>query len=235
MAIIMSETQLKTLTKKDRYEELYKNFSWKVPKYYNFGFDVVDQWAEDRTKLALISIDRSGENAHYHTFFDLKVQSNQFVNVLRKIGVKKGDRVLVVLQSIPEWYIAIIGMFKLGVVPMPGTVLLTSKDIEYRVNRAGACMVLTDMDHADRLEVLHTPGHSPGGVSFLHNRMVFGGDTLFQGSIGRTDFRKGSFEDLSKSIKTRLYALPDDTIVYTGHGPVTTIGDEKRYNAFVRA
>ena len=85
------------------------------------------------------------------------------------------------------------------------------------------------------LTVIHTPGHSPGGVSFLFNRMLFGGDTLFQGSIGRTDFRKGSFEDLAKSIKTRLYTLPDDTIVYTGHGPVTTIGDEKRYNAFVRA
>jgi glyoxylase-like metal-dependent hydrolase (beta-lactamase superfamily II) len=85
------------------------------------------------------------------------------------------------------------------------------------------------------LEVLHTPGHSPGGVSFLYDRMVFCGDTLFQGSIGRSDFRKGSFEDLSNSIKTRLYTLPDDTIVYTGHGPVTTIGDEKKYNAFVRA
>ena len=84
-------------------------------------------------------------------------------------------------------------------------------------------------------EVLHTPGHSPGGVCFLYDRMVFGGDTLFQGSIGRTDFRKGSFEDLANSIKTRLYTLPDDTVVYTGHGPVTTIGDEKRYNAFVRA
>ena len=84
-------------------------------------------------------------------------------------------------------------------------------------------------------EVLYTPGHSPGGVSFLYDRMLFGGDTLFQGSIGRTDFRQGSFEDLSNSIKTRLYTLPDDTIVYTGHGPVTTIGDEKKYNAFVRA
>jgi len=84
------------------------------------------------------------------------------------------------------------------------------------------------------LEVIHTPGHSPGGVSFLHDSMLFGGDTLFQGSIGRTDFRKGSFEDLSKSIKTRLYSLPDDTIVYTGHGPVTTIGEEKMYNPFVR-
>jgi glyoxylase-like metal-dependent hydrolase (beta-lactamase superfamily II) len=85
------------------------------------------------------------------------------------------------------------------------------------------------------LEVIYTPGHSPGGVCFLNDKMLFGGDTLFQGSIGRTDFRKGSYEDLSKSIKTRLYTLPDDTIVYTGHGPVTTIGDEKRYNAFVRA
>ena len=85
------------------------------------------------------------------------------------------------------------------------------------------------------LEVLYTPGHSPGGVSFLYDRMLFGGDTLFQGSIGRTDFRQGSFEDLSNSIKKRLYTLPDNTIVYTGHGPVTTIGDEKKYNAFVRA
>jgi len=85
------------------------------------------------------------------------------------------------------------------------------------------------------LEVLHTPGHSPGGVSFLQNGMVFCGDTLFQGGIGRTDFRKGSFEELVKSIKTRLYTLPDDTIVYTGHGPITTIGEEKSYNPFVRA
>ena len=84
------------------------------------------------------------------------------------------------------------------------------------------------------LESLHTPGHSPGGVSFVHDRMVFGGDTLFQGSIGRTDFRQGSFEDIARSIKTRLYTLPDDTIVYTGHGPITTIGEEKKHNAFVR-
>jgi glyoxylase-like metal-dependent hydrolase (beta-lactamase superfamily II) len=85
-----------------------------------------------------------------------------------------------------------------------------------------------------QLQVLHTPGHSPGGVIFLHDRIVFGGDNLFLGSIGRTDFRQGSFEDLSKSIKTQLYTLPDDTIVYTGHGPHTTIGHEKQYNPFVR-
>ena len=138
-----------TLNKKDRYEELYKNFKWNIPKYYNFGFDVVDKWAEDRTKLALISIDRSGKRDRYHTFRDLSVESNRYANALRRMGVKKGDRVLVVLQSIPEWYIALIGMFKLGVIPMPGTVLLTAKDVEYRVNRAEACMIFTDMGHAD--------------------------------------------------------------------------------------
>jgi len=138
--------------KKDRYELMYKNFEWKIPEYYNFGFDVVDQWAEDRTKLALLSLNASGEKANYHTFYDLKVLSDQFANMLKKRGINKGDRVLVILQSIPEWYIALIGMFKLGVVPMPGTVLLTSKNIEYRLNRSEACMVLTDMDHADRIE-----------------------------------------------------------------------------------
>lgn len=137
---------------KETYEQLYKNFKWEIPKYYNFGFYVVDKWAEDRTKLALISIDRTGKHDRYHTFYDLSRASNRFANFLKKIGVKKGDRILVILQSIPEWYIALIGMMKMGVVPMPGTVLLTSKDIEYRINRAEACMVLTDMDHADIVE-----------------------------------------------------------------------------------
>ncbi len=134
------------------YEKLYKNFRWEIPKYYNFGFDVVDKWAEDRTKLALISIDRTGKHDRYHTFYDLSRTSNKFTNFLLKIGVKKGDRILVILQSIPEWYISLIGMFKLGVVAIPGTVLLTAKDIEYRINNSEAIMVLTDMDHADIVE-----------------------------------------------------------------------------------
>ena len=98
------------------------------------------------------------------------------------------------------------------------------------------------IEHGDKvkvgrfeLEVLHTPGHSPGGVSFLYDHMVFCGDTLFQGSIGRTDFRLGSIEEITRSIKTRLYNLPDETVVYTGHGPITNIGDEKKFNGYVRA
>lgn len=85
-----------------------------------------------------------------------------------------------------------------------------------------------------KLKVIHTPGHSPGGVSLLCDEGIFVGDTLFQGSIGRTDFRAGSMPELKSSIREKLYTLPDDTIVYTGHGPETTIGEEKKYNMFVK-
>jgi acetyl-CoA synthetase len=141
--------------KKERlsdYEKLYRDFKWEVPEYYNFAFEVIDKWAQDRTKLALVSLDRSSEKAYYQTFYELSYLSNRFVNVLRGLGIRKGERVLVILESIPEWYAVMIGMFKLGVIPMPGTVLLTSKDIEYRINRAEACMVITDVNHIGRVE-----------------------------------------------------------------------------------
>jgi glyoxylase-like metal-dependent hydrolase (beta-lactamase superfamily II) len=82
--------------------------------------------------------------------------------------------------------------------------------------------------------VLHTPGHTPGGISLLYDKTVFVGDTLFQGSIGRTDFPGGDYGTLMKSIETKLFPLPDDTRVYTGHGDATTMGDEKRWNPFLR-
>jgi glyoxylase-like metal-dependent hydrolase (beta-lactamase superfamily II) len=84
------------------------------------------------------------------------------------------------------------------------------------------------------LAVLHTPGHTPGGVSFHTDRCVFVGDALFYGSIGRTDLPGGDYDTLIRSIQTKLFNLDDDTTVYTGHGPATTIGQEKRSNPFVR-
>ncbi|MCF8025029.1 MAG: MBL fold metallo-hydrolase [Desulfobacteraceae bacterium] len=83
------------------------------------------------------------------------------------------------------------------------------------------------------LKVLHTPGHSPGGISLLTDKMVFVGDTLFAGSIGRTDLPGGDFDTLISSIKNKLLVLDEDTKVYTGHGPTTTIGQEKRANPFL--
>ena len=82
-------------------------------------------------------------------------------------------------------------------------------------------------------KVIHTPGHTPGGVSLFTDGHVFVGDTLFAGSIGRTDFPGGDFGTLKSSIQDKLFALGDDVRVYTGHGPETSIGYEKRTNPFV--
>jgi hydroxyacylglutathione hydrolase len=83
------------------------------------------------------------------------------------------------------------------------------------------------------LKVLHTPGHSPGGISLLEQGMVFTGDALFAGSIGRADLMGGDLTTLLRSIKTNLMTLPDDTKVFCGHGPASTIGDERKDNPFL--
>ena len=83
------------------------------------------------------------------------------------------------------------------------------------------------------LIVIHTPGHTPGGISLVLNNIVFTGDTLFAGGIGRTDLPGGSYQDLIKSIKEKLLILGDDRIIYPGHGPDSTIGEERRKNPYI--
>jgi hydroxyacylglutathione hydrolase len=85
------------------------------------------------------------------------------------------------------------------------------------------------------LDVLHCPGHTPGHVVFFHapGRLAQVGDVLFQGSIGRTDFPRGDYDTLIRSIKERLFPLGDDVAFIPGHGPMSTFGDERRYNPFL--
>ena len=84
-----------------------------------------------------------------------------------------------------------------------------------------------------KLKVIHTPGHTLGGISLVLNNIVFTGDTLFAGGIGRSDLPGGSYQELQKSIKEKLLALSDDKIIYPGHGPDSTIGDERRTNLYL--
>jgi glyoxylase-like metal-dependent hydrolase (beta-lactamase superfamily II) len=84
------------------------------------------------------------------------------------------------------------------------------------------------------LKVIHTPGHTKGGISLYTKGHLFAGDTLFAGSIGRTDLGGGDYDTLISSIKEKLLILDPETVVYTGHGPETTIGNEKRMNPFLR-
>lgn len=84
------------------------------------------------------------------------------------------------------------------------------------------------------VKVLHTPGHTAGGICLLGEKFLISGDTLFEQSIGRTDFPGGSHAQIIASIKEKLFVLPDDVIVFPGHGPRTSIGLEKKNNPFVR-
>ncbi|MCO5235481.1 MAG: MBL fold metallo-hydrolase [Chitinophagaceae bacterium] len=107
-------------------------------------------------------------------------------------------------------------------------------------NYKGALIYIRENDvislGGDELEVLFVPGHSPGSIAFYCRRQhfVIGGDVLFRMSIGRTDLPGGDHPTLVNSIHSRLYALPDETVVYPGHGEPTTIGFEKKHNPFVR-
>lgn len=106
---------------------------------------------------------------------------------------------------------------------------LSTDAAEYALDEG---QVLQLIDH--KFQVFHTPGHSPGSVSFLCGEHLFSGDVLFRSSIGRTDLPGGKEVDLFDSIQNKLYKLQDQTIVYPGHGPRTTIGFEKENNPYVR-
>ncbi|MBO6030661.1 MAG: MBL fold metallo-hydrolase [Prevotella sp.] len=99
---------------------------------------------------------------------------------------------------------------------------------------------LTDNDSitfgTHTLQILHTPGHTPGGIVFYeaNEHIAFSGDTLFRMSIGRTDFERGSYEDMISSLQLLAQQLPAETTIYPGHGPLTTIADEIRYNPYMR-
>jgi glyoxylase-like metal-dependent hydrolase (beta-lactamase superfamily II) len=114
------------------------------------------------------------------------------------------------------------GLAGAAVATEPADVLLQDGD---KVEEAGV-----------KLQVLHTPGHTPGGICLYAESegLVFAGDTLFADSVGRTDFPGGDMDQLIDGIRTKLFTLPDQTVVYPGHGMRTTIGREKRANPFVQ-
>jgi len=122
---------------------------------------------------------------------------------------------------------------------------LMNPDMNMSSRFGGAVFISPDETYSDGDEVeyagikfllMHTPGHTPGSCCYYHadEKILFSGDTLFYGSIGRSDFYLGDHAELIKSIKDKLFALADDTAVYPGHGAKTDIGYEKRHNPFVK-
>lgn len=182
------------------YEKTCNEFKLEVPEYFNFGFDVVDKWAEDRTKLALVSVNPD-DSVEKHTFWDIKTGSNRFANVLKKLGLKKGDRVFIMLPQCAEWYMCMIGMFKLGIVPMPATAMCTAKDVEYRIKTAGAVMAISDGTGAAKVDEVFDD------VDCLTKRMVLGDKR--EGWLSYDDEVAGASLQIEGVEKTRS----DDTLL----------------------
>lgn len=130
----------------NNYQELYNNYHLVVPEYFNFGFDVIDQWATQPLQ-AMLWVSEDGQEVRQISYAQLRDRSNQVANALQKNGFKAGERVLIMLSRIPEWWELVIGMIKLGVVIIPATTQLTAKDIDYRIETAGISAVITDEEN----------------------------------------------------------------------------------------
>ncbi len=128
------------------------NATIEAPEFFNFGFDVIDYFAREADKTAYIAVDASGEQVREYRFSDLSQASNRFANVLRQIGVERGDSAIVILPRVPAWYEVMVGCIKTGVASLPGTTLLTPKDIEYRVNKAQASIAIVGTDQVEKIE-----------------------------------------------------------------------------------
>ena len=132
------------------YESAHQDFKWDIPETFNFGTDVVDQWAADPDRLALVWCNRAGAEARY-TYADMARLTSQFANLMTARGVRKGDRVLVMLPRIPAWQIAMVGCLKMGLVPIPCVTMLTASDIAYRIKDASAVAVVTTAENTDKI------------------------------------------------------------------------------------
>jgi acyl-coenzyme A synthetase/AMP-(fatty) acid ligase len=147
-------------------DRVYREFRWEIPPTFNFGGDVVDKWAEDPKRLALIWCNDRGEERRF-TFDDIRRASNRFANLLQQQGVRKGDRILVMLPRIPAWQIAMVGCLKLGAVPVPCIAMQTARDIAYRAEHSGATGAITTRDNIGKFPTAH---------AFLAKLSVGGGD-----------------------------------------------------------
>jgi acetyl-CoA synthetase len=132
------------------YEELYSNFKWEIPQYYNIGVDVCDKWADDKNRLALIYADPHGIDRKY-TFSELRNISNRLANALKAHGITRKDRVAILLSQRPETLISHISVYKLGAIAVQLLTLFGPDAIEFRLQDSAAKAVITDKENLSKI------------------------------------------------------------------------------------
>jgi acyl-coenzyme A synthetase/AMP-(fatty) acid ligase len=152
----------------ERYEAMCAGFRWEIPDTFNFATDVIDRWASDRDGPALLWENANGEQCAFD-YSDLSRLSCRLANVLRARGVEKGDRIIIMLPRVPEWFVGIIAAMRIGAVPIPCIEMLTARDIEYRVSNAEVKAAICRPEHTekfaaskDEIPVRIALGHAEG-------------------------------------------------------------------------
>src|SRR5262249_44949055 len=133
------------------YAATMRDYRLDVPFRFNWAFETFDAWARDPTKLALLWVSSDGQPRRF-TFAELGERSRRFANVLSGLGVAPGERVFIMLPRVYQWWEIALGCLRACVVSVPGTTLLTTKDLSYRLNAAEASVVITDEDNAHKVD-----------------------------------------------------------------------------------
>jgi acyl-coenzyme A synthetase/AMP-(fatty) acid ligase len=173
------------------YAATARGFRWDVPERFNFARDVVDVWATDPAKPALLWCDERGNERRF-TFADIARLSCRFANLLAAHGVGKGDRVLVMLPRLPEWQIAMVGCLRAGATPIPCIDMLTAKDVAYRVAHSGAVAAVTTaagaakFADAGRFRLRVAVGRAPGWLE-LDAALADQGETFAAADLAAED------------------------------------------------
>lgn len=188
----MKDEHLRGLARRKRYDELRRDFRWELPETFNFATDVVDAWAAENDGLALIWENAAGDAAAYH-FSDISRLSTRLASALAAGGVKKGDRVIVMLPRIPAWQVALVACLRLGAVAIPCIEMLTERDVAYRVENSEAKAVICRAEHAPKFEssVARVPvrialGDVPGWTEWS-DAIDTGSETFAAAEVGIED------------------------------------------------
>ena len=169
------------------YARTYKTFRQHVPERYNWAYEVFDEWGRDPDKVAMVWMAPDGQTSRQITFKELGERSKRAANALVGLGAKPGDRMFIMLHRVVEWWELMLGCVRAGLVPVPGTTLLTAKDISYRINVSGAAITITDPENIDKVEAVR------GDCASLRQVIVVG---------DRGPWRE--YEDLLKSASADL-------------------------------
>ena len=189
------------------YDKTYSEFKWDVPEYFNFAGDVIDKWAQNPDKLAMLWVNDDGLEIK-RTFLDFSNASKRLCNVLSQQGVKRGDVLSIVLGRSIEWWEVFTACIRMGVILAPGTTQLTSKDLEYRINTSKAVCFVTDGANAPKLEAVADK------CPTLKCRLIIGGSR--DGWIDYTE-AVSSASDVFETAKT---AKDEEALVYFTSGTV---------------